>query len=780
MRSEDQPVRVVAGTGQAAPEVGGEHPGRFPRLPRVFVPRPQLWERLDLATQSAATLLIGPVGAGKTLSVAGWLRQPGNRHADSATWIASDTADGPDQLADLLQDPVPQTPDDGSPQLERRPALVIVDDAHVLPPAVLRRIDQRLNKAPESIRLLLISRWDLPLTRLLPELLGDLTTLRGDLLRLSEAECALLITEHARTAEPEVVRAVTARTEGWSAAVVLAARAIAATADPVAAAQALSTGRTSVVDTVAGEFFSTLSSRQRHLLLCTGGEGIVSSLTATHLTNDRLAPELLAELEAAGLPVSRVPTESVPGSADDTSYRIHPLLVEVVRRRVAAGGVDVARAQSTVHRAVRLDLARGHSAGAFSRLLAVNLPEAAAEVLPHEGVRMVLGDGRTEVADFVRSHPESVASHPQTWFTLAMDRWYDGDLEAARHWMGLLLDRDTQADVVDPVQLAIVRLWLGHLGPEPLEAGIAEATECFQRTMSTSALSARDDSLLPLLARELGIAQSWHGDLARAEVSLTRAISLSSVRGWAALGPSAMSHLALAHYMDGREHACLRLAGEALALTQTPGAARLPFTPSRAALRVSLVELPSARWRPDEAASSNGLVLHTADHVARFWTRIHQARMAVRAGSVVRAEQLLATMGSGPAVRETLPRHLQVVLQVERAFLATLAGDRSVCWSHASCWPTAGVRAGHFWSPGWSPIWAATARPRRSPSPRPGRPPLRRSRRSGPWRWSPPPSCSTRWASRPGRGPSCRRPSRSPRCERPRCPSSAGSDRAPR
>ena len=72
------------------------------------------------------------------------------------------------------------------------PRLVVIDDAHELPPSTLRMIDSRLNEAPLDMRLLLLSRWDLPLTKLVPELLGYSTTLRGELLRIDPAESAAL------------------------------------------------------------------------------------------------------------------------------------------------------------------------------------------------------------------------------------------------------------------------------------------------------------------------------------------------------------------------------------------------------------------------------------------------------------------------------------------------------------------------------------------------------------------------------------------------------------
>ena len=381
----DQPEAVEPARAEpdAEPDAGPPHGG--PRLPRVYVPRPRLWERLDRATACAVTLLVAPVGAGKTLGVGGWLQHSDAPQTTRAAWIHADGTWLPERLEAVLE-AAAGTPDDEA----AGPRLVVIDDAHALPAASVRLVDDRLNEAPERLRVLLISRWDLPLTRLLPELLGNLTVLRGDLLRMADAQCAALVAEHARTTDPEVVRAVTTHAQGWCAVVVLAARAVGAAPDPVAAAQRLAAGNTAIADRVASEVFAALSPRQRHLLLCVAGEGVVSAGYAVHLTHDPRAMETLVDLENTGLLVSRVPSDDSSEDPLSTRYRIHPLLVEVIRRRLVAGGVDVAQARATVVRAVHLDLARGVADGAFNRLVGVNAQEDAADLLVREGVRMAL------------------------------------------------------------------------------------------------------------------------------------------------------------------------------------------------------------------------------------------------------------------------------------------------------------------------------------------------------------------------------------------------------
>ena len=119
------------------------------------------------------------------------------------------------------------------------------------------------------------------------------------------------------------------------------------------------------------------------------------------------------------------------------------------------------RAQSTVARAVRLDIARGRLQDAFRRLVAVGAEQDVADLLSRHGVALVLGRmSRVELAGFARSHPQVVDDRPDTWFPLALERWILDDVEAAQHWSERILERVGRepdlADrslVIDPVRL---------------------------------------------------------------------------------------------------------------------------------------------------------------------------------------------------------------------------------------------------------------------------------------------------------------------------------------
>lgn len=663
-----------------------------PRLPRTYVPRPAFWAQLDRATQGAVTLVVAPAGAGKTLGVGGWLQHasPESGPVNEVRWVIGDATWDAHRIADVLTFAGAALPEDGEIDASASsPRLLVVDDAHLLPPSALHLLDQRLSHEPESLRVLLLSRWDLPLSRLLPELLGHLTVLRGDVLRMDEAESAAMVAAHARSHDPDVVATITAHAQGWCAAAVLMARAVASAPDPAAAARRYAGVDARVADRIASEVFSALRPRERHLLLCIGHEKQVSASTARHLSHDPHAGEVLNDLETTGLLVTRVWPDSHAGRdraysdtvpSDDPCYQIHPLLAEVIRRRLVAGGVDVAQARATVARAVALDVERGETAHAFDRLVAINEPGRAADLLAGEGVSMVMRGQGAAVAAFVRAHPDVVAEHPDTWFSVAVERWVTNDVESARHWMDRALKAaaptaSTEAhtsEVAGRPQVACIRLMRARLGLESLSAAVGHA----QRVVLESHRDGADDEVMPQLLTELGITQNWTGDLVHAQVNLTTAVGLSRTRNLPALAIAALSHLAMTEYMAGRERSGRELAAEAMGLLGSALPWRPQFAFSRASLVVlfsGLVDLP---WGdgPIEPPTRPTPV-HAADLCTLFWTRMRDARLALLAGSATQAERILEAPLDLPTGLEQLPDHLRTVTLVERSFIAAVAAD---------------------------------------------------------------------------------------------------------
>ena len=629
--------------------------GQLPALPRAYVPRQRLWSRLDAATETAVTLLVGPGGSGKTLGIAGWLRRSG-RAADT-TWVAADSTWDAERLLTQL-----------ARRTDDRPVLVVVDDAHRLPLATIQALDALLDTAPESFRVLLASRWDLPFTRLAPELLGDLTMLRGDLLRLDEQESGALVAAHARTDSAEVARAIACRTQGWCAAVVLTARAVGAAPDPLELARRYAEIGPSVADRVASEVFATLRPRERHLLLCVASEPVVTPALAAHLSHDSGAGAILADLEATGLLVTRVASHELDGgTADGERYTIHPLLAEVVRRRISSGGVDVMRAAATVQRAVRLDVGRGASEDALHRLEAIGEYAVAAGLLAEEGPSLLLRGHGGPVREFAVAHPSAIEANPGSWFAVALERWFTGDVTAAAQWLERVLHEPQPDTELAVVQHACARVMRARLGLEPMGRAVAHA----QRVVADPELAAAAATVVPILLCELAVTQNWTGDLTTAEENLAAAVRLSRTHDLPLLTAVVLSHLAFTEYMRGRESAAAEVADEALALVAERGLTT-PYSVARAQLARQLCQLSGLPLRRGvKALEDDVLPGHAADLTTRFWMRTRRSRLDLAHGSVSAAELALEV----PLETPPLPAHLAVVLLLERAFLASLSGD---------------------------------------------------------------------------------------------------------
>ncbi len=641
--------------------------GPLPRLPRVYVPRSRLWQLLDDSDEVCVRLLVAPVGAGKTLGVGGWARSSAGER--EVRWINGDSSWTTERLTELL-DAVPRD------RAGRPRTIVVIDDAHLLPAGSVRMLDQRLGADPESLRLLLLSRFDLPFARLVPELLGHLSVIRGDVLRLDDDEARTLIAEHARTDSPDVADAVIRHGQGWSAAIVLTARAVATATDPVAAARAFADGETSIAGRLANDVFAALQPRERHVLLCIAGEERVSAELARHLSGEADAGEVLAGLETTGLLVSRLPEgwrpepSSKEKQADNAWFKIHPLLAEIVRRRLAKGGVDVQQAQGTIRRAVRVDVVAGRPEEAFAQLQATAQPGAAADLLATHGVAMVLHDRGAGIAAFSRRHSDAIHSRPDTWFVLALDRMLSHDVDGATHWLDLCAGRASAQGSEGgaqegAVEHAVVRLLRARLGLEPL----APAVDTARTVAREHLLRTEPHPAVAVLVGELGSAQAWLGRLADAETNLIHCLALCQARGYGALEASAQSCIAVILHLSGHEHASGEAAEEALALARRLSVAP-PLVVARAETMRDLARLCEGTRAPEQLPPP-GVLLHHGDPMTQFWVKILAARLASASGSVTEAEKALEV--STPAM--VLPDHLRVVVLVEQGLLTCIAGD---------------------------------------------------------------------------------------------------------
>ena len=267
-----EPPVARCSAGSPAPDATPRRPTdtAVPRLPRVYVPRTRLWARLEDATSErrhARGRSRGRRQDARCRRLAACDR-PGSR---TTTWIHAD--------ADLVARAGWRACSRTGPQA--RAAAATAGDRRRPPaadrhPAAARRSAQQRPRDPAARAA--ARRWDLPLTRLVPELMGHFSILRGDVLRMDDEECVPLVAEHARTDHPEVMRSVIDQSHGWVAAVVLASRAHRRRAGRRGGRASLRRGRRRASPTGSPARSSPrCSPRERHLLLCVANEEVVTT-----------------------------------------------------------------------------------------------------------------------------------------------------------------------------------------------------------------------------------------------------------------------------------------------------------------------------------------------------------------------------------------------------------------------------------------------------------------------------------------------------------------------
>lgn len=670
------------GRNQVAQQEGDREGGlasvstqRIPTLPATYLPRTRLSDELEAAASGAVTLLVAPAGAGKTLGVAGWLHHTGQ--AQRAIWIRADRSCAPDQLAALLRRAASGSAASRESGSAERPNPVVLDNAQDLPAATIRFLDQWINDEPQGIRVLLLSRRDLPLTGLIPQMLGEVNVIRGDVLALTRAEVTRLVLDLARTDSTFVAKTIADRSEGWCAVAVLMARAVGASWDKEAAARRFESTGPPALDRVAGEVFATLRPRERHLLLCASAEPSLTAETARDLTRDSHAAEVLADLETTGLLVTShvppAPQSAEEGTAQPT-YTVHPILREVARRRLQAGGVDVQRARSTVTHAVDHDLLHGRSDDrALARLAAVGAHTQAARLIAAHGSGMVLRGHGDLVQSFARAHPEVIESEPDTWKALALDRWIQADVAAARRWIDRIAHRGPGS--VSTVPDACMGLLRARAGLDPLEPAIDRAVEVLRHPQEDPGVH----HLLPLLVLELGACETWTGDLSSARVHLSTAATMGRVEGLPAVTARALSQLALVELNLGREQGSATLAADAITELRKHSL-EMPTTRERAELVLDFGQLQRPPWPRDERGRDRRARIlnlenqeRVVDPATRVWARIAEARHLLLDGRLLEAERTLEM----PFPSTPLPAHLHVAVLLERALQAVVAVDAS-------------------------------------------------------------------------------------------------------
>lgn len=325
----------------------------LPPAAREIVERPHLFDILRQGIhENRLTLISAPAGAGKTTLVSAFLAE----EAKSVAWLSLDELDNDPNIFSSAFIGALQKVDTAcvataanilhtqqEPRLERLmtaiindliplgPVVIVLDDVHVLNHAgLLRAIDFLIEHIPEQVHVILVARYDPPLSLARWRARGELNELRLEGLKFTYEEIEHIINDQFRLKIDAVALGQIHRlTDGWAAGIRLIALSLARIAPeerPEYIRQIAGHNR-HVFDLLADEVLNQESGNIRRFLLQTSILDELSPSVCNAVTGRTDAHSILDDLYRRNLFI-RVVDEH------QDIYRYHDLFREFLRRQV--------------------------------------------------------------------------------------------------------------------------------------------------------------------------------------------------------------------------------------------------------------------------------------------------------------------------------------------------------------------------------------------------------------------------------------------------------------
>src|SRR6476661_2519751 len=292
-------------------------PTARPPLPRkAMVRRPRLVRALRMA----------PAGYGKTTLLAEWAREDARPFA----WIGGgevaerDSDALLDAVATVLDELEPVDGDTLDALSQREPFVLVVDDAHLLRPPSVRTLGVVAQLLGPGSTLALASRCEpqLGLGRLRAHRL--VVELHARDLAMTRTEAAALLDKAGLAPGPRAVAEVVARTEGWPAALYLAAVSAKEQPDPALALTRFGGDDRLIVDYLCDEILGPLSRESYDFLTESSVLDRLSGPVCDAVLGRRGSAQLLRHLSRANALLTCL-------DRHDGEYRFHALLAETLK-----------------------------------------------------------------------------------------------------------------------------------------------------------------------------------------------------------------------------------------------------------------------------------------------------------------------------------------------------------------------------------------------------------------------------------------------------------------
>ena len=472
-----------------------------------FISRHRLTDQLKTGLNRRAIIISAPPGFGKTTLISAWLATGDGK---KVAWYSLDEDDNdPARFFRYIAASLQTVEPDSVPKLDsllkadsanpreltiallndlsefssKSVALVLDDYHHITQQPIHDALTYLIDHLPNNIHLVFISRADPPLPLGRWRVRGQLTEIRADDLRFSEAEAAQFLNQSMGLALSAAdIRTLEARTEGWVAGLQLAALSLQKSANPGEVISAFAGSNRYVADYLTDEVLARQPESLREFLLKTSILERFNASLCDHLLQSDTSESMLMELERANLFI-------IPLDSESNWYRYHHLFADLLKRRLAQ---SVSGEVANLHRrAAEWFEKNNYLLDAIRHWIAADEPERVASLVERT---LSQSWGQAELAGLVRrieSLPNDVlANHPI--------------LSAFLGWIWLWLGYDSTRT------LPLLERAERHLKDEPQAT---HARGRFQVIRSYIARAVSNDSPKALLYAEQALQQLAEQDL---------------------------------------------------------------------------------------------------------------------------------------------------------------------------------------------------------------------------------------------------------------------------
>jgi LuxR family transcriptional regulator, maltose regulon positive regulatory protein len=423
-----------------------EHP-RPPVRPGA-VPRARLARLRMVAERSRVVLVSAPAGYGKSTLVAQW----GDLDPRAGCWVRLDHGDNDpvvlllriaatlertspvdDELLEELSRPTSRIEQVALPLLaaeleERDPFVLVLDDVDVITAEKSRAVLAFLvDEVRSGSQLVLVARGDpgVPLGRLRAG--GELVEIGTRLLALDAKETRDVAASAGLELSEEAARALRERTEGWAAAVVLAALWLRGRGDAGVRAAGLSGDQAQLADYLLEEVLGRAPEHLRGFLLATS---ILERMTAS------LCDAVLATTDAAASLEALSRSNAFVVALDDKRewYRYHHLFRELLRAELRRRHPELV----AVYEGRAASWCEEHGTPGEAFLYAYesgDLARAGRVALAHRDEFAMRGQSDTVRLWLARCSDEEIDSDPRLALAAAWVSFYGGEPVRARRFM---------------------------------------------------------------------------------------------------------------------------------------------------------------------------------------------------------------------------------------------------------------------------------------------------------------------------------------------------------